>query len=45
MKLIDIYKKRYLKGITSWGNLCGDGGVYTRTQYYYDWIINVSKSV
>jgi len=28
-----------LAGITSWGYGCGDGGVYTRTSYYYNWIL------
>jgi len=25
-------------GLTSWGYGCGDGGVYTRTSYYRDWV-------
>jgi secreted trypsin-like serine protease len=30
----------YQVGITSWNwrNGCGDGGVYTRTSYYYNWM-------
>jgi len=27
-----------LAGLTSWGYGCGDGGVYTKTSYYYNWI-------
>jgi secreted trypsin-like serine protease len=30
--------KWQLAGITSWGYGCGDGGVYTRTSNYYNWI-------
>jgi enterokinase len=30
--------KWYLGGLTSWGYGCGDGGVYTRTSLYYNWI-------
>ena len=30
-------------GITSWGNLCGNGGVYTRASYYYNWILDVKQ--
>jgi secreted trypsin-like serine protease len=28
----------YLIGITSWGYGCGDGGVYTRTSGYFNWV-------
>ncbi|CAF0707715.1 unnamed protein product [Brachionus calyciflorus] len=31
-------KHFFLAGITSWGDGCGNGGVYTRTSNYYDWI-------
>lgn len=31
-------KRWYIAGITSWGYGCGDGGVYTRTSTYLDWI-------
>lgn len=34
----------YNVGITSWGYGCGDGGVYCRTSYYYNWIKNTIKS-
>jgi len=30
----------FLVGITSWGFGCGDGGVYTKTGGYHDWIVN-----
>jgi len=30
----------YLIGITSWGYGCGDGGVYTRTSGYYNWVVS-----
>ncbi|RNA13676.1 Serine ase stubble, partial [Brachionus plicatilis] len=33
-----------LAGLTSWGYGCGDGGVYTRTSHYYDWIKEVIRS-
>jgi secreted trypsin-like serine protease len=28
----------YLVGLTSWGYGCGDGGVYTKTAGYFNWI-------
>ena len=34
----------YAGGITSWGYGCNDGGVYTRTSFYYDWISEVIKN-
>ncbi|CAF0990163.1 unnamed protein product [Brachionus calyciflorus] len=43
--LVVYANKRWeLAGITSWGYGCGDGGVYTRTSYYYDWIIDQIKN-
>ncbi|CAF3910282.1 unnamed protein product [Rotaria sp. Silwood1] len=29
----------YLIGLTSWGFGCGNGGVYTRTSYFRDWVL------
>lgn len=34
----------YLVGITSWGYGCGDGGVYTRTSAYLNWISQTIKN-
>ena len=34
----------YAGGITSWGYGCNDGGVYTRTSFYFDWISEVIKT-
>jgi len=31
----------YLVGLTSYGRGCGDGGVYTKTSGYYNWIQSV----
>jgi len=36
----EIDGRWYLIGITSWGYGCGDGGVYTRTSGYYNWIVS-----
>lgn len=36
--------KWFLAGITSWGIECGDGGVYTRTSYYLDWIKEIIEN-
>jgi len=33
-----------LAGITSWGYGCGDGGVYTRTSNYFNWIDTTIKA-
>jgi len=33
----------YNVGITSWGYGCGDGGVYTRTTNYYNWIKQILR--
>jgi hypothetical protein len=34
--------KWYLAGATSWGtmNNCGEGSVFSRTSFYYDWILD-----
>ncbi|CAF2412457.1 unnamed protein product [Rotaria sp. Silwood2] len=29
----------YIIGLTSWGYGCGDGGVYTRTSAFRDWVL------
>jgi len=34
----------YLIGITSWGYGCGDGGVYTRTSGYFNWITSTMQT-
>ncbi|CAF0934190.1 unnamed protein product [Brachionus calyciflorus] len=34
----------FLVGITSWGYGCGDGGVYTRTSAYKNWISEIVKN-
>ena len=34
----------YVAGIISWGYDCGDGGVYTRTSTYYNWILQTIKN-
>jgi secreted trypsin-like serine protease len=34
----------YLVGITSWGYGCGDGGVYTKTAGYYNWIVSTMNT-
>lgn len=36
-------KQSLLIGITSWGIGCGDIGVYTKVQNYFDWIENTIK--
>ncbi|RNA20810.1 serine protease 27-like [Brachionus plicatilis] len=36
--------KWFLAGITSWGDGCGDGGVYVRTSYYTNWILENIRS-
>ena len=30
-----------LGGLTSFGRGCNDGGVYTRTSFYYNWIVQI----
>ncbi|UJR21419.1 hypothetical protein I4U23_024508 [Adineta vaga] len=32
-------------GLTSWGYGCGDGGVYTRTSAYRDWVLGFVKTL
>jgi secreted trypsin-like serine protease len=32
--------KWYLAGITSYGRGCRNGGAYTRTTAFFDWILN-----
>ncbi|CAF0923262.1 unnamed protein product [Adineta steineri] len=35
----------YLIGLTSWGLGCGEGGVYTRTSAYRDWVLSYTGSL
>ncbi|RNA20811.1 Serine ase stubble [Brachionus plicatilis] len=37
--VVKYNNKWFLAGITSWGDGCGDGGVYARTSYYTNWIL------
>ncbi|RNA17655.1 serine protease 27-like [Brachionus plicatilis] len=37
--VVKVGEKWQLAGITSWGIGCGDGGVYTKTSFYIDWIL------
>lgn len=36
--VVKVGEKWQLAGITSWGFGCGDGGVYTKTSHFIDWI-------
>jgi secreted trypsin-like serine protease len=33
--------KHYECGLTSWGQVCGDGGVFTRIQQHWNWILTI----
>jgi secreted trypsin-like serine protease len=35
-----VFQGEVLEGITSWGYGCGDGGVYTRVSFFYQWIFS-----
>ena len=37
--VVPIGNKWLLGGLTSFGVGCNDGGVYTRTSFYYNWIL------
>ena len=37
--MVNIGNKWMLGGLTSFGIGCNDGGVYARTSFYYDWIL------
>ncbi len=37
--VVFIGNKWMLGGLTSFGRGCNDGGVYTRTSFYYNWIL------
>jgi secreted trypsin-like serine protease len=37
--VVPIGNKWMLGGLTSFGRGCNDGGVYTRTSFYFNWIL------